>query len=404
MRSRTTEHKTGVTSLLLAFLLAAVVFAVLGQALRHLAETTDDDGVFALIIKGEALLLDASVLDALNRDLRRFSQQEQQQLATWMDSWSEQQLDQLFALSHAGVDAYLDWYYSMPGSYLRLYHAMKGDLSEQLENQLQQRAFEQSGFVEALDQLSVAYTEAFQQQLLILQQQQLASWQQQLHQQYAARQVTGGSAENTTASALEPAFTIHLDQALQLDLAATEADFRRWQQSGSLSVAAGASVLALPAARVMAGRLMQRTGVRSAVNVTLRYLARLTPRVAAAMTASGAATAAAAPSGPGALVAGATTLTLFVVSDWALLKAEEAIYRPDKAAELHAGLALWRETLAEELNQAAAPLFAARQDFLKSRLNRPYQEAGVERRFYLFPEWNEPVQADGLEEAVAEPR
>jgi hypothetical protein len=150
--------------------------------------------------------------------------------------------------------------------------------------------------------------------------------------------------------------------------------------------------------------MMQSVGVRTATRVTLQYLARLTPRVAAALAASGTATAAASPSGPGALVAGVTTLTIFVVSDWALLKAEEAIYRDDKAAALHTGLDSWRQELSETLQQATAPLFAARQDFLRQRLNRPYIEAGVEQRFYLFPDRGGVGQGGVGQDGMAAPR
>lgn len=378
VRSESVQNPPGVRSLLLAFMLAGLVFAGLSQAVRLLGEQVESGSVYALIIKGDTLLLDASTLDALNHDLRRFTSEEQQQLAQVMSDWNQQQLDRLFTLPQAGVETYLDWYYSMPGSYIRLFHAIKGDLPEQLEKQLQQRVFEDTGFALQLDMLGRAYTTRFQQELLQQQAMRLEQLQEQLHQDYSARQVR---VTNT-----EPVFTLQLDQALLPDFSTSEADFQRWKNSVGISATAGAGILVLPAARVMAGRMMQSTGVRTATRITLQYLARLTPRLATALAASGTATAAASPSGPGALVAGVTTLTLFVVSDWALLKAEEAIYRDDKATALHAGLDAWCEELSETLQQATAPLFASRQDFLRQRLNRPYIEAGVEQRFYLFPD------------------
>ena len=145
-------------------------------------------------------------------------------------------------------------------------------------------------------------------------------------------------------------------------------------------------MLVLPAARAMTSRIMQTTVMRSATRITLQYVARLTPRLAAAMAASGTATAVASPTGPGALVAGITTLAIFVVTEWGLLKAEEVLYRDKKALALEEGLDAWKVELAEELQQKTQPLFTARQTYIKERLNQPYIEAGVEQRFYLFPE------------------
>lgn len=383
VRSEPVQKTPGVRSLLLAFLLAGLAFAGLSQAVRLLGEQVQSGSVYALILKGETLLLDASTLDALNHDLRRFTSEEQQQLAQVMSDWNQQQLDRLFALPEAGVERYLDWYYSMPGSYIRLYHALKGDLPQQLEKQLHQRVFEDTGFALQLDMLGQAYTARFQQELQLQQAQRLEQLQEQLHRDYSVRQMP---LTDQQQAAVEPAFVLQLDQALLPDFSASEMDFQRWKHSAGLSASAGAGLLLLPAARIATQRMMQSVGVRTATRITLQYLARLTPRLAAALTASGTATAAASPSGPGALVAGLTTLTLFVVSDWALLKAEEAIYRDDKAAALYAGLQEWREELSETLQQATAPLFAERQEFLRQRLNRPYLEAGVEQRFYLFPD------------------
>lgn len=379
-------YKTpGVSSLLLAFLLAGLVFSGLSQALRLLGERVEPGSVFALLLKGETLLLDASTLDALNHDLRRFTSEEQQQLAQVMSDWSQQQLDHLFALPQAGVERYLDWYYSLPGSYLRLFYALKGELPERLEKQLHQRAFEDSGFAQQLERLGQDYADRFQQELLQQQAASLQLLQEQLYRDYSTRQVRAAGAD--------PVFTLKLDQALLPDFAASEADYQRWKQSAGISAAAGTGLLVLPMARVMTGRMMQSLGVRSATRITQQYLARLTPRLAAALAVSGTATAAASPSGPGALVVGVTSLTLFVVSDWAMLKAEEAIYRDDKAAALYADLDAWREELSETLQQATAPLFIDRQDFLRHRLNRPYIEAGVEQRFYLFPAQDTAVEA-----------
>ena len=365
-------------SLIAAFVVALVLFAASSHALRLIDQQLGSSAIYKLIIKGETLLLDASTLDILNHQLRDFSEENQLTLAISMQEWTEQQLQDLFVLSEQGIESYLDWYYSMPGSYLRLFYALKGNLPEQLEKQFHQLVFVESGFVEGLEALGKNYTATFQTHLVAKQEQQLAELQASLYKAFSNRQVV--------AKQTDAVFTLNLDQALMPEIVLPTTDLIRWQQSAGISVAVGASMLVLPAARAMSSRIMQTTVMRSATRITLQYVARLAPRLAAAMAASGTATAVASPTGPGALVAGFTTLVLFITTDWALLKAEEALYREEKAAGLYEGLNAWKLELSSELQQKTQPLFTARQTYLKERLNQPYIEAGVEQRFYLFPE------------------
>ena len=365
-------------SFMAAFFVAIFLFSAFSYALRLVDQELASSDIYKLVIKGETLLIDGSTLDALNHQLRDFSEADQQDLAISMQAWTDQQLQALFVLSEQGIENYLDWYYSMPGSYLRLFYALKGDLPEQLEKQFHQLVFVNSGFALALENLGQDYTLAFQERLIEEQKQQLLELQAKLHKSFANRQV---AADESAA-----VFTLNLDHVLAPEITLPATDLIRWQQSAGISAAVGGGMLVLPAARAMTSRIMQTTVMRSATRITLQYVARLTPRLAAAMAASGTATAVASPTGPGALVAGATTLILFVASDWALLKAEEALYRDEKAAGLEEGLNAWKLELAEALDKKTQPLFTARQTYIKEKLNQPYIEAGVEQRFYLFPE------------------
>lgn len=382
IKASSTKKQTPITpsfwSLLAAFVMALVLFAAFSHALRLVDQQLGSSAVYKLIIKGETLLIDGSTLDVLNNHLRELSTTDQQHLAKTMQVWTDQQLDSLFVLAEQGKENYLDWYYSMMGSYLRLFYALKGNLPEKLEAEFQQRVFVETGFAQGLEDLGKNYTHTFQTRLVAEQAEQLKQLQEKLYQDFANQQL-----EVDESAAI---FTLNLDQALVPEIALPATDSVRWQHSAGLSVAVGAGMLALPAVRAMTSRIMQTTAVRSATRVTLQYVARLTPRLAAAMAASGTATAAATPTGPGALVAGITTLAVFILTDWALLKAEEVLYRDEKALALEEGLDAWKVELAEELQQKTQPLFTARQAYLKERLNQPYIEAGVEQRFYLFPE------------------
>ncbi|WP_027847721.1 hypothetical protein [Marinospirillum minutulum] len=382
IKASSTKKQTPITpsfwSLLAAFVVALVLFAAFSHALRLVEQELGSSAIYKLIIKGETLLIDGSTLDVLNNHLRELSTTDQQHLAKTMQVWTDQQLDSLFVLAEQGKENYLDWYYSMMGSYLRLFYALKGNLPEKLEAEFQQRVFVETGFAQGLEDLGKNYTHTFQTRLVAEQAEQLKQLQEKLYQDFANQQL-----EVDESAAI---FTLNLDQALVPEIALPATDSVRWQHSAGLSVAVGAGMLALPAVRAMTSRIMQTTAVRSATRITLQYVARLTPRLAAAMAASGTATAAATPTGPGALVAGITTLAVFILTDWALLKAEEVLYRDEKALALEEGLDAWKVELAEELQQKTQPLFTARQAYLKERLNQPYIEAGVEQRFYLFPE------------------
>jgi len=368
----------GFWSLLAAFVVALVLFAAFSHALRLVEQQLGSSTVYKLIIKGEALLVDGSGLDTLNHLLREMSATDQQHLAKQMQSWTDQQLTELFALADQGKENYLNWYYSMAGSYLRLFYALKGKLPEKLEAEFQQRVFVDTGFVQALEALGRNYTAAFQDKLIAEQEEQLKQLQEKLHKSLVVQQV---KVDESAA-----VFTLNLDQALMPEITLPATDLVRWQQSAGLSVAVGAGRLAIPAVRAMTRRIMQTTAVRSAARITLQYVARITPRLAAAMAASGTATAAATPTGPGALVAGITTLAVFIATDWGLLKAEEMLYRAEKAQALKEELDAWKVDLAKELQKKTRPIFTARQAYIKEKLNQPYIEAGVDQRFYLFPE------------------
>lgn len=60
-------------------------------------------------------------------------------------------LAQLFAASERGVDAYLDWYFTVAGEYQRLAAAATGDLGQMMATELEHRLFGQTGFSDRLE-------------------------------------------------------------------------------------------------------------------------------------------------------------------------------------------------------------------------------------------------------------
>lgn len=365
MTETTTAKPAGFRSLLLAFLLAGAAFAGLGQGLDYWSKQAAPDSVFALVVRGDTLLLDSRLLPALRQDLQAFSHAERQLLVERMQAWTGEELQPLLRLPEQGVSLYMDWYYSLPGSWLRLYHAVKGDLPDWLEQQLARQVFEQTGFLTGLQVFQTHYNRTWQQEI---DRQLLAgreAWLTQVHQQYVSQQPV---AVNLPA----PEQVVELDDWLLIDLQTSQLDLQRWRQSAGVSAAAGAGLLALPTARMLASRLLQTTAARNAMRVTLQYLVRMTPRLAAALTVSGQATAAAAPTGPGALVTGLVTLGAFVATDWVLLKAEEALYRDDKEAALRQALTDWQQDFQAQLQAQVASWVQERQAAANATLNRRF--------------------------------
>ncbi|MEH6672167.1 hypothetical protein [Halopseudomonas sp.] len=367
-----------------ARLLPVVVLAVLAlfvlmtAGLRLLTERMADNRLFAVLINDQQLTLDGATLREFNDDLLRLTEQQRSQAELQMRQWTDGWLDRSFTLATDAVPQYLDWYYSMPGSYSRLYHAIGGNLDSFVAERMGYFLFETSGF---------------QQQLATFDAQMLDRWQAlaKTQQRVIGKQLTGLYEDRQTEEGVAVASTLpvlNIDQALASGLRVSAEDMQRWRIGSQASVVAGAGTLALLARRTLLPRLMSLGAVQGARRALAGFVARLAPRLAVAITAGGTAATVTAPSGPGALVAGSvaflTAAGTLVVTDFTLLKAEEALLRERKENEIRAELLISREALRVRLHQEleATTMQAAQE--INRALAMPYERPEMDRRFHIL--------------------
>ncbi len=364
--------------LLLITLTVVTLFAALSAGYRLLTERMADNLLFSVLVADQQLVLDGRTLEAFNRDLAELSTGQRQAAAERLDHWLDDWIDGTYGLALAAVPGYMDWYYSMPGSYLRLFHAVRGDLDEALQARLGAHLIERSGFEERLAEFDQALAAELRR---TLEAERLAVGTE-LLERYRGRQAGGDP------QLVRPELRLDIDGALQQAFTASAADVQRWRVSAQASAVAGAGTLALMARRVVLPRLMGLASVQGARRAVIAFTARLAPRLAAAISASGGAAAAASPTGPGALVAGsvvfATAAGTIVVTDYALLKAEEALLRDDKQRELMQELESSRDATRELLREHMHSALRHADGSFWIRLAEPYEQAGVGPRFHIL--------------------
>jgi len=365
---------------LFLFVVLAVLalFVVMTAGLRLLTERMADNRLFAVLINDQQLTLDGATLREFNADLLRLTEQQRSQAELQMRQWTDGWLDRSFTLATDAVPQYLDWYYSMPGSYSRLYHAIGGNLDSFVAERMGYFLFETSGF---------------HQQLATFDAQMLDRWQAlaKTQQRVIGKQLTGLYEDRQTEEGVAVASTLpvlNIDQALASGLRVSAEDMQRWRIGSQASVVAGAGTLALLARRTLLPRLMSLGAVQGARRALAGFVARLAPRLAVAITAGGTAATVTAPSGPGALVAGSvaflTAAGTLVVTDFTLLKAEEALLRERKENEIRAELLISREALRVRLHQEleATTMQAAQE--INRAFAMPYERPEMDRRFHIL--------------------
>lgn len=364
--------------LLAMLLLVALLFAGLTAGLRLLQERAADNQLFAVLVNDQQLVLDGATLTRFNADLARLSAQQRRQADVTIQQWLDRWLDDSFALAHQALPAYLDWYYSMPGSYSRLYHALSGDLDGHLERRLGSHLLQQSGLQARLttleSELNSELTRVLGEQAGVVRQQLLGIYAQQ----------------QRATSVDQPAidFSLNVDAALERGFSPSATDQQRWQISSQASILAGTGAFVVLARRALVPRLMTLSSVQGGRRLLAGFAVRLAPRMALAISAGGSAAAVTAPSGPGALVAGgvafATAAGTIVVTDFALLKAEELLLRDEKQQQIGDELLASQIALREQLRVQLAEAGSVSQAFINHSLARSYDQSGVAGRFHIL--------------------
>ncbi|MDI5934065.1 hypothetical protein [Halomonas kalidii] len=305
-----------------ASLLAVMALMLLLDLGHRLLQDRADAPLFRVVVNGESLLLDAETHAEFGRDLDRLTARLQQDVAAGMQPWVDERLETAFAPLEAAVPGYLDWYYSLSGSYLRLGMAVTGELEDWLDAQRHERLVAASGVEVALAELEAEYP----QRLARVQEGLMQGAAQRLHREYAPRQAAPAGEGEGSVHALD--FDLVLQRALHDSLDAT-----RW---GTATL--GGAGIGLVAGRALAQRLGAVAAAQGSRMAMRSLLARLGANTARSLASGGAVAAATAPTGPGAMLIGTATAAValagFVGGEYALLKAQEALHRPAMQAQL----------------------------------------------------------------------
>ncbi|QOR40611.1 hypothetical protein HNO52_20335 [Billgrantia diversa] len=292
---------------------------LLGLALAYYQlQSRSEAPLFRVVIDGETLTLDAETHADLGRELGELAVGLDLRLRQEMQLWLDARLDTTFAPLDAAVPEYLDWHFSLQGSYMRLAMALTGGLDEWLEAQLTERLVERSGFETALNELEADYATRLEQAQRRLAQGIALT----LHARYGERQ---------TSATTREIHEIDLDLALQHAFQGRR-DEMRW------GMAATGGVLGFTVSRALAQRLTAGAAMQGSRAVAGRIVARLGGHATRSLGSGATASVVASPTGPAALLAGATATVValagFAGTEYALLKAEEHRFRDAMEAEL----------------------------------------------------------------------
>ncbi|WP_311943954.1 hypothetical protein [Halomonas piscis] len=332
------------------FVVSLVVAIPLAASLFYYGLRQSDNEALRFIINGEPLALDAADQAELQADLLERLAVLETTLQYGTRLWQGAALARLEADYHAAADAYLDWYFSAPGTYSRLFIALSGDLDAWMQTQLEERLVRPLDLETSLQALSrqhrarvASVEQAWQQKTLDT-----------LQQRYAT------SAD--VASADEAIPTVNLDRMMQR--AQGPFDLSNALPSHGASLPAGA-VAGLAARRLLAGKAMQ-----SARRLLRRFAVRVGIQATRSAAVGAGASAVATPIG-GAVATG-IGVAATAGAEYIALKREEAKYRPAMEDELHDG---WN-ALASRLRQTLEAQKQARTRALRERLEQQARPAG----------------------------
>jgi hypothetical protein len=249
----------------------------------------------------------------------------------------DRRVDAAYARAAHGVDAYLDWHYSLSGSYARVLALLAGDLAGESARRFERMVVAGTGLDRALD-AAWAQTEAGIGAIMARAGTQLTS--------RAGAAVRGSPCLGARIARAGPALPERLvEPALPPGLAG--------------AAALSAARITLPLGRMAGVGVLARAATRSGAWTAGRAATRAGSRLAPVLGSGAAGAGLCAPLGPAALLCGVGGLVIAGVAlDKAVVETDEALTRDDLRAELLEGLARARArtkaALAARLEAAVA--------------------------------------------------
>lgn len=258
-------------------------------------------------------------------------------------------LESIFTDIRAGVDGYLDWYFTVVGEYQRLATAFTEDTAAAMREQLEQHLFAESDFSNRLAAIN-------------------ADINRQATDRFASlapnlAETLGSAPCETGPLDLAPLRGLERDK-LKASIAAT---------SGIGAGIATSKALASKTVAAVAGKVAAMTSVKGGAALASKTLAK---KGSSALLSAGAGTALCAPTGPFAVLCGITAgAVTWLTVDKILVEADEAINREDMRADILQELAEQQAVLSNLLIQH----HNARIDGMAVRL-----DASVQRSFIPY--------------------
>lgn len=286
-----------------------------------------------------------ALLASLGEELERARRQARDSADRRLDT----ELDALFARIEPGVDAYLDWYFTLLGEYERLAALATGGFVALMGKQLERHLFQDTGFADQLESLDRAV------------------------RRDSARALTDAAGrlgqQTRTLAARQPC------PPLDLDLAS----FTTAAWSGSIpwdpdrDTTRAATALGGGAATAVAAKLTAKKGFQTAAGLAGKVAAKKGGSIL--LSAAGAA-ALCTPGGPAAAICGIVAGTAaWLAVDKALVEIDEVRLREEMRAEILQTLHDQRPILAATLKSAQETAIDAQAGVIQAQMGRVFLPA-----------------------------
>jgi hypothetical protein len=365
-RARHTAGRTGgngggtlSTAFLYTILLLAVPYLYAVNKLRHFDPALLATGAREAVTWSNPCRADPA-LAALAGELDTRLQAGRAEALDAADAQIDTALDAFFHRAEQGVDAYLDWYFTVLGEYQRLAAVAAGDFGTLMAEQLNRRLFEATGFETWLADTYAALDADAGQRTAAL----AGGLGGQLRE---ASDANDCAWELLAGEGLGPAPGGSLD--LPRDAARAGASAAAGAAAGAITV----KLLSKQVAGAVAAKLAAKESFQAAAALAGKAAAK---KGGSSLASALGAAAVCAPTGPWAVLcgigAGAAT---WLAVDKVMIEVDEARFRDAMRVDLMAALDEQRDTLAALLRQRQAAVIDARLQVLAERLGRRYVPA-----------------------------
>lgn len=331
-----------------------------------------DIEIVRFIINGDTLDLDAEAQEQLRSELQTRLAGYENDIDQQMLLWKVDALGEIESNFQSASEYYLDWYFSFIGSYTRLIVAVSGDLEPWMENQLQKRLVERSGLESSLATLQEEYLT----RLGEAEQAWLGDTLDGLQQRFTSSALQVDEAE---ASQLK---TVNLDRLINT-VGKDQLLLPRWAADSAVG-----GVFGYLTGVTVAKRLASRPAFQASKAIVTRFITQMGTHAARSATTGGIAAVSTSPSGPGALVTGATvlgsSLAIAAGTEIALLKVQEAYQRPEMEADLHTTWEELKLEIDQHLQAEKQSRTEAMFEYLEIRATQQVQDSGLPKTYRIL--------------------